>query len=56
MQVLLIKPSIVIDAMFPVIFFVDEVVVEDVLSVDHFSFFPLCFVEASLDGVRFTLG
>lgn len=56
MQVLLIKSSIVIDAMFPVVFFEDEVVVEDVLSVYHFSFFPLCFVEASLDGMRCTLG
>ena len=48
MEVLLVEPSIVFDAVFPSVFFEDEIVVENVLSTDHFAFFPMRLVEAAL--------
>lgn len=48
MEVLLVEPSILIDTMFPVIFFEAEVVIEYVLSCCHFALFPLCLVVAPL--------
>ena len=52
----MVKSAVVIDAVLPSLFFEGEVIVEDVLSIDHFSFFPLSFIEASLDERRSTLG
>lgn len=48
MEILLVEPTIIFDAVFPIVFFEDEIVVEDVLSTDHFAFFPMRLVEASL--------
>ena len=56
MEVLLVESSVIINAMLPSLLFEGEVIVEDVLSIDHFSFFPFCFVEASLDERRSTFG
>ena len=47
-EVLLIEPAVVIDAVLPVVLLKVEVVVEDVLSVQHFPIFPLSLVEAPL--------
>ena len=49
MEVLLVKSSIVVDAVLPIIFFEGKVVVEDVLAFDHFAVLPLSFVEAALN-------
>ena len=56
MKILLIEPPIIIDAVLPVIFFEVEIVVEDVLSIEHFSIFPLGLIEASLSERALTLG
>ena len=47
-KVLLIESSVIINAMFPVIFFEVEIIIEDILSTNHFSLLPLCFIEATL--------
>jgi len=55
-EVLLVEPSIFVDAMFPVIFLEVEVVVEDILATGHFPLLPLRFIEASLASKNGTLG
>ena len=42
--------------MFPVISLIGEIVLEDILSIDHFAFLPLGLVIAALDQTNDTLG
>lgn len=56
MEVLLVEPSIIIDAMFPVILLKYEIVIEDVLSADHFALLPLRLIEPTLCYEFDTLG
>lgn len=56
MEIFLIESSIIIDTMFPVVFFEIEIVIKDVLPTRHLAFFPSCLVIASLNLIGSTFG
>ncbi len=56
MQVLLVEPAIIIDAVFPVVLLEVEVVIEDVLATGHLAIDPLRLVVAALRDWGSTLG
>lgn len=55
-QIFLIESAVIVDAMLPIVFFEVEVVVENVLSTDHFALNPLRLIVASLYFILNTLG
>ena len=56
MQILLIEPAIVIDAVLPSLLFEAEIIVEDVLTRSHLALDPLRLVVTALGEKVSTLG